>query len=161
MRSLLVVYSYHHKNTLKVATVMGQVLDAQIKRPKNVDPDEVQGYDLVGFGSGIDSGKNYGPLLEFADRLPRVADKKAFIFSTAGITGPEKVAQDHKALMDKLQAKGYLILGEFGCKGFNTNSFLKYFGGMNKASPDPQDLENAKRFAQDLKGKMSGKGRKQ
>ena len=78
-------------------------------------------------------------------------DKKAFIFSTSAITGEEKVSKDHKALREKLQFKGYAIVGEFGCKGFNTNGFLKYFGGMNKGRPNAKDLRNAQEFALKLK----------
>jgi hypothetical protein len=42
---------------------------------------------------------------------------------------------------------------EFACKGFNTNSFLKYIGGMNKGHPDAEDLAEAGRFAISLAGK--------
>jgi flavodoxin len=37
IKSLLVVYSYHHMNTEKVAKVFARVLDAQIKTPQQVD----------------------------------------------------------------------------------------------------------------------------
>jgi len=33
MKSLLVLYSYHHNNTEKIANVFAKVLDAQIKTP--------------------------------------------------------------------------------------------------------------------------------
>lgn len=72
---------------------------------------------MVGFGSGIDNGKHYQVLLDFADKLPQVKDKKAFIFSTAGITG-KKVAGDHSVLKEKLRAKGYVIVDEFGWHWF-------------------------------------------
>ena len=124
MKSLIVVYSYHHKNTLKVAEVMAKVFDAQVKSPQDTGFDELKKYDLIGFGAGIDSGKHYKEILDFADALPQVTDKKAFIFSTSGITGEKKLAKDHSALRGKLQSKGYLIIDEFQCKGFNTNSFL-------------------------------------
>jgi flavodoxin len=77
------VYSYHHNNTQKIAEVMAKVLDAEIKTPQQFSPEELQNYDLVGFGSGIDSGKNYKELLDFAERLPKVTDKKVFVFSTS------------------------------------------------------------------------------
>ena len=57
MKSLLVVFSYHHNNTDKVANVFAEVLDAQIKTPQQVNPEELQQYSLIGFGVGIDSGK--------------------------------------------------------------------------------------------------------
>ena len=54
-------------------------------------------------------------------------------------------------LREKLQSKGYLIVDEFTCLGFNTNSFMKYLGGMNKGRPNAQDLKQAEEFAQNLK----------
>jgi flavodoxin len=153
MKSLLILYSYHHHNTEKIAKVMSKVLVAQIKTPQQVDPKELREYDLVGFGGGIYGEKHHESLLDLADKLPRVDNKKAFIFSTSAIMGKEKVAQDHKQLRAKLKSKGYIIVDEFACKGFNTNSFLKHFGGMNKGRPNPQDLENARKFAETLKNK--------
>jgi flavodoxin len=150
MKSLLVLFSYHHNNTEKVANVFAKVLDAQTKTPQQTNPEELQEYDLIGFGSGIDSGKHYEVLLDFADKLPEVTGKKAFIFSTSAITGIEKVAEDHSSLREKLQSKGYLIVDEFGCSGFNTNGFLRFFGGMNKGKPDAEDLRHAEEFAQNL-----------
>jgi flavodoxin len=152
VKSLIVVFSYHHKNTQKVAEVMAKVLDAPVKSPQETGVDELEKYDLIGFGAGIDSGKHYRELLEFADALPQVTDKKAVIFSTSGLTGEKKLAKDHLALREKLQSKGYLIVDEFQCKGFNTNSFLKYFGGINKGRPNAEDLNHAEEFASKLKG---------
>jgi flavodoxin len=155
MKSLIIVFSYHHNNTQKIAEVMAKVLDAQVKTPQQTNPDELSQYDLVGFGAGIDSGKHYKELREFADALPQVTDKKAFIFSTSGMTGEKKLTKDHSALREKLQSKGYLVVDEFQCKGFNTNSFLKYFGGINKGRPNAEDLKLAEEFALKLKGKTA------
>ncbi len=155
MKPLLIVYSYHHNNTEKVANVFAKVLNAQIKTPQQTSPHSLQEYDLIGFGAGIDSGKHYKPMLDFADNLPQVADKKAFIFSTSGVTGEKKSAKDHKALREKLESRGYKIIDEFQCKGFNTNSFLKHFGGMNKGRPNDEDLQHAEEFAQKLKGELT------
>ena len=153
-KTLLVVFSYHHMNTEKVASVFAKVLDAQVKTPQQTNPGELGDYDFIGFGSGIDSGRHYKELLDFADQLPRVAGKKAFIFSTSAIMGADKVAKDHATLREKLQAKGYVIVDEFACKGYNTNSFLKYIGGMNKGRPNAEDLEHAEEFARSLKQKL-------
>ncbi len=67
------------------------------------------------------------------------------------MTGEKKLAKDHLALREKLQSKGYLIVDEFQCKGFNTNLFLKYFGGINKNRPNEEDLKHAETFAEKLK----------
>jgi hypothetical protein len=39
----------------------------------------------LGFGSGIDSGKHYKELHDFADSFPQVTNKNAFVFSTSGM----------------------------------------------------------------------------
>jgi len=151
MKSLLVLFSYHHNNTEKIANVFAKVLDAKIKTPQQVDPEELQEYSLIGFGSGIYDAKHHESLLDLADKLPKVTNRKAFIFSTGGITGEAKAAEDHSLLREKLQSKGYVIVDEFQCVGFNTNSFLKYLGGMNKGRPNAEDLKHAEEFAQNLK----------
>ncbi len=150
-KCLIIVYSYHHNNTAKIAKVISETLHAQIMTPDQVKPEELQAYDLIGFGAGIDSGKHYKPLLDLADRLPEAKEKPCFIFSTSAIQGERKVAKDHAALRTTLLSNGYLVKGEFSCKGFNTNAFLKYFGGMNKGKPDQQDLKHAEEFALRMK----------
>ena len=157
MKSLLILYSYHHNNTEKIANVFAKVLDAQIKTPQQINPEKLQEYSLIGFGSGIDSAKHHKVLLDLADKLPQVTNRKAFIFSTSAIMGEAKVAKDHSMLREKLQSKGYMIVDEFSCKGFNTNSFLKLFGGMNKGRPNTEDLKDAEEFAQNLKRNLQKK----
>lgn len=161
MKSLLILFSYHHKNTEKIAKVFAKVLDAQIKTPQQINPEELQEYSLIGFGSGIYSGKHHESLLDLADKLPQVNNRKAFIFSTCGVPvvvcGGERfkefVVKNHSSLRKKLQSKGYMVIDEFGCAGFNTNSFLKLFGGLNKGRPDAEDLMNVEEFAWNLKEK--------
>ena len=154
MKSLLVLFSYHHKNTEKIAKIFAKVLDAQVKAPRQINPKELQEYDLVGFGSGIYGEKHHKLLLDLADKLPQAISRKAFIFSTSALTGESKAAKDHSTLREKLQSKGYIIVDEFQCKGFNTNSFMRFFGGMNKGRPNAEDLKHAEEFAQKLKHKV-------
>jgi flavodoxin len=154
-KSLVVVFSYHHKNTEKIAKVMAGVLDAEVKTPHQVSPGELCDYDLIGFGSGIYSATFHASLLDLVDRLPPADNKCAFLFSTYGapavIADREFVEKNHDQIRKKLQEKGYRIIGEFGCAGWNTNSFLKMLGGLNKGHPDADDLKNAEAFARDLK----------
>lgn len=160
MKSLIVVYSYHHNNTLKVAEAMARVLNASIITPQQTIPEMLQPYDLVGFGSGIYAYQHHKSLLEFVDKLPETSDKKAFIFSTTGapiVFGESTLMEAikyHKPLKDKLEAKGYTIVDEFICAGYNTNKFLKYFGGINKGRPNEEDLKHAQEFAIKLQSKL-------
>jgi len=150
VKTLLIVYSYHHNNTLKIAEAFSSVMHADIKTPEEINSISLNDYDLIGFGSGIDSGKHYPPLIKLASELYSVDKKPCFIFSTSAVQGKIKVDNDHSTLRTILISKGYIVLDEFSCKGFNTNSFLKYFGGMNKGKPDIEDLNHAKAFANQL-----------
>jgi flavodoxin len=157
LSSALIFYSYHHNNTEKIAKSIAKVLDADIKKPQEVNPGDLQKYDLIGFGSGMYDGKHHRSLFELVDKLQQVTDKKAFIFSTYGIpgifakSGEETAIQQHLKLREKLKSKGYKIAGEFGCPGFNTNSFLAWFGGINRDRPNAEDLKSAEMFALKLK----------
>jgi flavodoxin len=154
-KSLVIVFSYHHGNTEKIANVVANVLGAEVKTPQQVRPEEIAEYDLVGFGSGIYGATFDGSILDLADRLPKVNNKKAFLFSTYGapaaFAGGDFVKNNHSQIRKKLQEKGYMVIGEFGCAGWNTNSFSKYFGGINKGKPDAQDLRHAEEFADNMK----------
>jgi flavodoxin len=160
LRSLVVVFSYHHNNTKKIANTCANVLGAEVKTPRQVKPEEIAEYDLVGFGSGIYSATFDPSVLDLADRLPHAAGKRAFIFSTYGapafIANREFIEKNHQQIREKLKAKGYTVIGEFGCAGWNTNSFLRFFGGLNKGKPDAGDLRNAEAFARDMKEKARG-----
>ena len=111
-------------------------------------PDTLATYDLIGFGSGIYFGKHHKTLLQFVEMLPPVTQKKAFVFSTCG-----DGKMHHAALKEKLANRGFAIVDEFCCKGWDTVGPLKLFGGINKGRPDENDLAAARAFAQGLKNK--------
>ena len=146
----MVLVSYHHNNTEKLAEVMAKVLDAQIKTPEETNPEDLQQYDLIGCGSGIYAGRHHRTLRKLADELPRVVNKKAFIFSTCSNT--KKAPKYHSLLREKLQSKGYTIIGEFNCAGFITWGPYKIVGGLKKGRPNLDDLKLAEEFASRLKG---------
>lgn len=157
MKTLIVCISIHHGNTMKIAEVLAKELDAELKAPSEVKKEDLEKYDLIGLGSGIYDDKHHDSILETANKLPK--GKKAFIFSTSGV--PVSILGDgflrnyskkaHAALRDKLESKGCEVLGEFIAPGFNTNVFLKYFGGVNKNRPNQKDFEKAKEFASKIK----------
>jgi flavodoxin len=156
--ALIILAASENGGTMKIAKILAQALDARIKTPSQVNPDELRDYRLIGFGSPIFSQKHYESLFELADALPAMPGEKAFIFSTSGMS--RQFALDHGTfdthtpLRDKLGAKSLEIVGEFNCAGFNDNSFLKLFGGMNKGKPDAKDLARAKAFAEELKRQL-------
>lgn len=154
MKTAIVLYSYHHNNTEKLANVFSDILDAPILTLENITSESLSRYDLVGFGSGIYGDQFHPSMLEFVDQLPSSSSKKAFLFSTAAIVSERKTETDHSKIRASLESKGYEIIGEYQCPGFNTNSFLKYLGGMNKGRPNAKDLQEAEVLARQLKKRV-------
>jgi flavodoxin len=150
-------------STAKVAKSIAEELGALVVGPDQADVARFSDFELVGFGSGIFHGEHHAALLALADRLPPAPHAKAFLFSTCGIPArfarPDVLAdyssRNHEGLREKLRAKGYEIVGEFGCPGFNDNKFLKLFGGLNRGRPNAADLGSARLFAKDLKQHLS------
>jgi flavodoxin len=133
---------------------MAKVLNAEILPPSKVDPSSLKEYDIVGWGAGVYSAQHHPSMLFLAERMPPSPGKKAFLFTTTGAPkiafNDEFIAKNHNKLRDVLKSKGCEIVGEFSCRGWNTNSFLKYLGGLNRGHPNEEDLERAERFASEL-----------
>ena len=151
MKALIIYISVHHDNTEKVAKVMANILDADLLQVKQVDASMLEQYDLIGFGSGIYVGKRHKSLLDFVDKLPMMRNKKAFIFSTSGLRKIRLIHNFDKSLKEKLQRKGFDIIGEFSCRGYDTSRAAMIVGGINKGRPNAKDLKQAEDFARGLK----------
>jgi flavodoxin len=162
LSSLIIVYSYHHHNTEKVATVMAKVLDAEVKYPKYVDLKEVQSHDLIGFGSGIYGADFHSSIHDLVKSMPEMKGKRSFLFSTNGAPGfaqndeliKMQLRTNHEKIRKILGSKGFVVMDDFTCPGLNTNAFMKFFGGLNKGHPDKDDLRQAELFARKLKLKV-------
>jgi len=150
MKTLICYASVHHGNTKKIAEAMAQAIDAELVAAKDLTTKNIDGYDLVGFGSGIYFSKHHKSVLDAADALPPSTGKKAFIFSTAGF--PAGKFLFHRALKTKLREKGFIITGDFSCRGLDTYKIFGTFGGMNKGHPDNNDLNRAHTFAKKMAG---------
>ncbi|MDF2614559.1 MAG: flavodoxin [Clostridia bacterium] len=146
-RVLIICASVHHKNTLKIAEIIGKEFNAKVIKPKEFELEMIAEYDLIGFGSGIYNGKHHKSVLNIIAKLKNEEHKPAFIFSTATI--PVKAM--HKDMKRSLIEKGFDIIGEFSCKGFMDYSFTKYLGGLNKGRPNAEDLRKAQDFAKEIK----------
>jgi flavodoxin len=147
MKTLIAYISVHHQNTEKVAKAIATELGADLMLAAKAHPDSVTTYDLIGFGSGIYFLKFHKTLLQFIAGLSTVAGKRAFVFSTSGDGGTER----HAALKEQLMNRGFSIVGDFACKGWNTWGPLKLVGGINKGRPNEEDLEHARVFARKIK----------
>ena len=147
VKTLIVYQSYHHGNTKKIAEAMAEELEANVLKPEEVDLDDIDSYDLIGFGSGIYGFRHHKDILDLVAALPEAHGKKAFVLSTSG-SGKNSFNKD---LSTKLSEIGYEVIGDFACKGFNTVGPFGIVGGVSKGRPDENDLEEARDFARKLK----------
>ena len=153
--SIIFQYSYHNMNTQKIGKVIAEIINAKIIDLKdNTEPVELDKYDLIGFGSGIASGRHYIQLLKYVEELKSFQGKKVFIFSTCGTYNKRRMTNNHRALRNLLQSKKLEIIGEFSCKGFSYYHFkllkTKKRFEMNKGRPNEDDIKNAEAFAEKL-----------
>lgn len=132
---------------------MAEPLETEPLEPRNVDINSLLTLDLIGFGSGIYFGRHHRTLLGFVDRLPFLAGKKAFIFSTSGArNGIVQLpwCDYNRALSRRLQQKGFEAIGEFSCRGLDTSGPWRLLGGFGRGRPSTEDLRNARDFASRL-----------
>ncbi|KOA19967.1 flavodoxin [Clostridium homopropionicum DSM 5847] len=143
MKTLIIYASVHHGNTEKIGKTMAEILNADIVKFNEINVDTLKDYDLIGFGSGIFYGKFHKGIIELIENIPALSNKKAFIFSTSG-QGKEDY---NNSIKDKLEEKGFKVLGHFACKGFDTFGPFKLIGGIAKGRPNEDDFQKAKDFA--------------
>ena len=141
MKTVLCYYSYHHGNTRKVAEAMAAAGDVTLLDVRAAPTADLTGYDCVGLASGIYGFEVHKALVDFA-RASLPAGKPVFFVTTCGAAK----GAGTKALAAVAAEKGCPVLGEFGCKGFDTFGPFKLVGGIAKGHPDAQDLADARAF---------------
>lgn len=147
MKIAIVYHSYHHGNTKKLVDAIAQgrevtLIDAAVQMEA-----DLTAYDLIGFASGVYFGKFHSSVLDFARKnLPE--GKRVFLLSTYG------GGNGTKAVREILETKSAAIVGEFGCRAFDTFGPFKLIGGINKGHPDAKDLEDACRFFEKLQNAL-------
>ena len=149
IRALILLKSVHHLNTAKVARSIADVLQADVVSPEDVTPEIINEYDLFGFGSGVYFCRLHSALRHWVTRLkPSTERPRAFIFSTAG--SPYLQRLWHRPVKKALSKRGFDVIGEFCCRGYDTVGPLSFVGGLNRGHPDEKDLAQAVAFAQKL-----------
>ncbi|EFG75923.1 putative flavodoxin [Mycobacterium parascrofulaceum ATCC BAA-614] len=156
MRSLIVCASRSHGNTRLVADRMAEVLDAEVVTPESVGPEIVRDYDLIGFGSGVYYMMADARLRKLIRQLP-AADHHiaAFTFFTSGAREIPLLGY-HRPLRDKLEGKGFEVIGSFSCRGFDTVGPFGFIGGINRGRPNVHDLDRAAAFAARVRKRAAG-----
>lgn len=150
MNATIVCTSVSHGNTMRIAETMGQVLRARVVDPEQIDPADLSGSDLVGFGSGIFNMNFHPRLRDFIESLPTVDGQAAFVFATSGLPEPpfKRYTRD---LARVLERKGYDVVDTFICRGYDTWFPFRIVGGVAKGRPTAAELDAARQFAEGLR----------
>jgi flavodoxin len=146
-RPLILCRSIHRGNTAKVAEAIAGELGAETVAPEAVPYTSICRHPIIGFGSGVYYGRMHETLYGWLQGLPDSPEPTtpAFVFSTSGL--PWLAWFWHRPLRCLLARKGFRVLGEFSCGGYDTWGPLWLTGGLNKKHPDERDLERARKFA--------------
>ena len=142
MKKTVIIYaSTHHGNTRKLIEAISEkyqidIIDAIEQKFANLSE-----YDLIGFASGIDFGKFYDAVEQFLkDNLPE--NKAVFFMYTC--------ARDDKdftyTMRTEALKRNAILMGKYGCRGYNTYGAWKVIGGMNKHHPTKKELDGAVQF---------------
>ncbi len=141
MKTVICYYSCHHGNTRKVVEAMAEEGGAALVDLSTQPEAALEEYDLIGFASGIYGFSFHPSVVQFArERLPR--GKRVFCVCTYG--GAKGMGA--KEIVRAAREKGCAMLGEFGCRGYNTFGPFGLFGGTGKGKPDEDDLQRARAF---------------
>lgn len=141
MKIAIVYASTHNGNTGKLVRGIGKAMEVTLIDAEQENRRDLSGYDLIGFASGIAFGRFYDSVENFLkENLPR--EKQVFFLYTCARPGSRFTASIRKAAGEK----GAVILGEYGCRGYNTYGPWKLVGGMNKAHPTDGEVNAAVTF---------------
>lgn len=145
-RKAVIVYaSKHHGNTYKLVKGISERCEVTTIDATKQSVMDLQDYEVIGFASGIDFGKFYKEIETFAkDNLPM--KKQVFFLYTC--------AMERKGFTDSMKKialeKDAIVLGEYGCKGYNTYGPWKLIGGMNRNHPTEEEIQSAVSFFESL-----------
>ena len=145
MKTAICYYSRHHGNTLAVLDAMTEgcdvdLIDVTVRMAVRLDQ-----YDRIGFASGIYFSKFSPVVVNFARQYLPEGREVFFVYTY----GAPKVSLPRN-ITAAVKEKGCRILGQFGCRGYDTFGPFKLIGGLAKGHPDAQDLTKAKQFFEGL-----------
>ena len=150
-KAVIIYASTHHGNTCRLVQAIADRYSIDTIDATEQQTADLSGYDLIGFASGIDFGKFYEPVEQFLEaNLPE--NKGIFFLYTCA-----RVSQRFtRSIRAKAAKKNAIVLGEYGCKGFNTYGPWKLLGGINKGHPTAAEMAEAVDFFHSIR-EYSGK----
>lgn len=146
MKKAVIVYaSTHHGNTLKLVEAISKKHNITLIDASKQTHADLSNYDIIGFASGIDFGKYYDSIQLFLKKNLPHGKPVFFIYTCAK---PSNCFS--KTVKEEALKKNAILLGEYGCRGYNTYGPWKLIGGMNKNHPTIEEINGAIRFFEEL-----------
>lgn len=146
MKKTVIIYaSTHLGNTKKIVDAIKaecdvDLIDATVEQEQSLD-----GYDLIGFASGIYAGKYHKRVIDFASvNLPLEKDV-FFLFSSA--MGRAKY---DNSIRSSISNRNPNIVGSHSVRAMTTFGPFKLIGGAPKGRPNEKDLKKAVAFVKSL-----------
>ena len=150
MKTAVCYYSRHHGNTRKVLEAMAEEGGMDLIDVTTRQAVRLEDYDCVGFASGIYGFEFHKAVTAFARQYLPQGKPVFFVYTYGGAKGTGA-----KTVAEVAKEKGCPVLGTFSCKGYDTFGPFRLVGGIAKGHPNKRDLENARKFYQDIQRKMS------
>lgn len=145
MKTAICYLSYHHGNTRKVVEAMAGAGDVELIDIRTRQAVRLEEYDCIGLASGIYAFTMHRALEAFARQYLPAGKPVFFVCTYGGAKG-----SGSKALRQIAAEKGCPVLGEFGCRGYDTFGPFKLTGGIAKGHPSEEELEQARAFYRGL-----------
>jgi flavodoxin I len=137
----LVLYASQSGNTRKLADVVYDVLPGPKKiYPVDEAPDSLADFDFIGVGFWFQGGK---PDSKTIGLLPKLGNKKIFLFATHGAARESAHAQQGMAAAKEVAA-GATVLGTFSCQGEVSPKVLAAAAAKPEPPPWLSDAPGAK-----------------
>ncbi|OPX69033.1 MAG: flavodoxin [Methanoregulaceae archaeon PtaB.Bin056] len=137
MSDIAVLVDSRGGNTRKVADAIASELGVALGDLNAPLPADAK---VVFLGSGVYGGKPGDGMTKFIGNGDFTGRRVALFATSGGTAGAEKVLD---TMAVALKEKGATVLGNFHCRG----KFLF----TNRGHPSPEDLENAKKFAREMR----------
>ena len=144
MKTAIVYYSEHHGNTKKLIDAVA-ISDTTLIDVTKTDTADLAPYDLIIFASGIYFSQFEKRVIAFVEKNLPTGKKTALLYTY----GAKRDSYTNK-ITESIQRKGSMVIGSYGCPGFDTFGPFKLVGGIAKGHPNSEEIAGAVKFVKGL-----------
>lgn len=142
MKSCMIYFSMHHRNTKKLVEGISQSMQMDVYSVLE-EAIPLENYDTVILASGIYMGYFGKEMIAFIEKQAAILQtKKVVLLYTCGSGS----ASYGKKMVERLKKLGIACQGFWRCKGYDTYGFFKLLGGISRNHPSQKDIQAAINF---------------